>query len=417
MGPFDLLALLLVAATGLGCLNRLTLRLPSALGLLAGALAIALLVLAADPLAGFGLRPWLRQAMLGMDLPELFLGGVLGLLLFAATFQVGIDELRESEWVILILATASVIVSTVVFAYGLYGLARLAGVALPLAWCAVAGAILAPTDAVVVDELLRRVSIPRRLRAAISGESLLNDGAGVVLFVLTLQLAGGGTHLIGHGQVAMALLREGGGGALLGAAAGFATRHLLARAGSGAIALTGTLALVLVTYRLASVLHLSGPVAVVAAGLAFDPRAAAETPEPGGRAPDGGEVARFWLMLHEVLNALLFVLIGLQAVEIPYATIAWLPVLGAVPLAVASRFISIVLPLALTGGSWRDQWRRAAVLTWAGMRGGVSIAMVLATPQTPWRDELVAICLAVVLFTVFGQGLTLGWVLRRVRVA
>ena len=190
MTPFDLLALLLVAAGLIGCGNHLYVGLPPAIGLLLGSLIVAAVALAVDPLVADAPGVWLRAAMTQLNLPDLFLGGILGLLLFAATFQVSLAELRKNQQVILLLATASVILSTVLFSFGLYGICVLVGYELPLRWCAVIGAVLAPTDAVVVDDLLRRVPMPAPLRGAIAGESLLNDGASVVLFVITLQLAG-----------------------------------------------------------------------------------------------------------------------------------------------------------------------------------------------------------------------------------
>ena len=405
MTAFDLLAVLLVAAGAIGWVNGLTLRLPSTIGFLAGSLCLAGLALAVDPFVGRRGSAWVHEGMSRLDLSDVFLGGVLGLLLFAATFEVSIAELRENKWIILMLATASVIISTALFTFGLYGVCLLVGYDMPWRWCAVIGAILAPTDAVVVDDLLRRVQLPAALRAAIAGESLLNDGAGIVLFVVTLQLAGGSTGLIGHGHLAEAMARAGFGGAALGIAAGLLARAAVARIDNAGLALIVSLALVLVSYRAADALGISGPIAVVAAGLAF------------GRGGAAGErrtaVTSFWLQLHEVLNALLFVLIGLQAAEVAYADLVWVPVLVSVPLAVLTRLASIAIPVCCLGGSWPAQARRVTVLTWAGMRGGVSIAMVLATPASPWRGELLAICLVVVLFTVLAQGLTLPWALNR----
>lgn len=408
MSPFDLLAIILVAAAAIGCCNALYIRLPPALGLLLGSLLITAAVLGLDPVTGGSLRAWLHGALAAVDLSHLVLDGILGLLLFAATFQVSLDELRASILIIVLLATASVVLSTALFGFGLYEISALTGYGLPLVWCAVIGAILAPTDAVVVDDLLRRVRMPVALRSAIAGESLLNDGAGVVLFVIMLQLAAGETGLIGHGHIALEMVKEGGGGAAIGIVGGLLARLVLARIESGGLALIVSLALVMVSYRIAVAVGVSGPIAVVSAGLAFRRgRRAAE------HAERTEEVAGFWLLLHEVLNAVLFLMIGLQAVEIPYLQLAWLPVLAAIPLAVLSRLLSIAIPLVFLGGGWTAQLRRVGVLTWAGMRGGVSIAMVLATPDTPWQGELLAICLAVVLFTIFAQGLTLPWALAR----
>jgi CPA1 family monovalent cation:H+ antiporter len=403
---FDLLAVLLIAAACIGGLNSLTLRLPPAIGFLAGSLCLAVLAIAVDALTHAQIGAWMQKAAAQLDLSDVFLGGVLGLLLFAATFEVSIAELREHRRIIFGLATVSVILATVLFTFGLYGVCWAVGYDMPLRWCAVIGAILAPTDAVVVDDLLRRVRVPAGLRAAISGESLLNDGAGIVLFVVALKLAGGETGLIGHGRIAAAMAWEGFGGAALGIAAGLLARRAIARMANAEFALIVSLALVLVSYRGANAVGVSGPIAVVAAGLSFGRGA------PIGAAPEHDTpMASFWLQLNFVLNALLFVLIGLQAAQVAYADLVWIPVVASVPLAVLSRLVSIALPVALPGGDWAAKLRRVTVLTWAGMRGGVSIAMVLATPESPWRQELLAICLAVVLFTVFAQGLTLPWVL------
>jgi CPA1 family monovalent cation:H+ antiporter len=189
---------------------------------------------------------------------------------------------------------------------------------------------------------------------------------------------------------------------------GLLARRLLHRVDNSGLAVIVSLALVMASYRAASALDVSGPIAVVAAGLVFG-----RGSKPAQREGYRGELVSFWLLLHEVLNAILFLFIGLQAIEIVYARLVWLPVLASIPLAVLTRLLSIAIPIACLGGSWPTQVRRVTVLTWAGTRGGVSIAMVLATPNSPWSSELLAICLTVVLFTVFVQGLTLPWALRR----
>ena len=350
MTAFDLHALLLVEASLIGCANHLFVRLPAAIGLLSGSLVVAAVALIIDPLTGGALSTWLRQALTELDLPHLFLGGFLGLLLFAATFQVSLSELQENKWIILLLATASVILSTVLFTFGLHATCALVGYDLPVRWCAVIGAVLALTEAVLVDDLLRCVRMPAALRGAIAGESLLNDGAGVVLFVITLQLAGGGTGLIGHGRVAADMVMEGGGGAMLGIAAGLLARRVLARVDGDGLALIVSLALVLVSYRAADALGVSGPIAVVAVGPAFG-----RGTQTASAARNHAQVVSFWRLLHEVLNALLFLLVGLQVVRIVYADLTWLPILAAIPLAVLTRLLSIAIPVACLGGSWRSQ--------------------------------------------------------------
>lgn len=409
MALLDLFTLILVATAGIGAVNHLYVRLPPPIGLLLGSLAICVVLLALDPLVHHAIASRLREAFAEVDLPHVFLDGVLGYLLFAASLHVSLSELRDNRWTVLLLSIVSVIVSTAVFCFGLYGICRAIGFALPLPWCGVIGAILAPTDAVVVDGILRRVWMPPALRAAITGESLLNDGAGVVLFAITLRIAAGETGLIGHGRVLESILVAAGGGVLVGGLAGVLTAQLMTRVAESGLNLLASLALVLFTYRLAHALEVSGPVAVAAAGLALGRNTRPLDADRDWRPA----MLAFWSLLDGTLTAVLFILIGLQLVEVPFQSLAWLPVIASVPLALGARLASVGVALLVLRGNWGDRLRSAAVLTWAGMRGGVSVAMVLATPATPYRAELLAIAFAVVLCSTVAQGLTMRPLVQR----
>ena len=216
MGPADVIAIVLVLAALIGCVNHLWIRLPPAIGMLVGSLVLSLLIVASDHVFHLHVMSWFRGTLDAANLPHVFLDGALALLLFAASLHVDLAELRRRRWMILLLATVSVILSMVIFGGGMWAVFGLLGAAVPLAWCFVLGAILAPTDAVVVETLLRQVNLPPGLRAAIVGESLFNDGAGVVLFLLALGVTHGEAVSIGHGQILAALLREIVGGAALG---------------------------------------------------------------------------------------------------------------------------------------------------------------------------------------------------------
>ena len=408
MPAFDLVALILVFAALIGCINHLYVRIPRSIALLLGSLAIALAVRAIDSAAGYGITGWLSAAMSAADLPHLFLDGVLAFLLFNASLHVSLHELRDNKWMILVLATASVIVATTLFAFGIWAVFQAAGTPVPLRWCGVLGAVLAPTDAVVVDSLLRRLALPPPLRAAISGESLFNDGAGVILFLITLEVAQGQTGLIGHGRVAAALLVASAGGVALGSAAGYLAALLMRKIGDNGLQLTVSLALVITSYRLADALDVSGPITVVTAGLVLGQVAPQFTVSDG----PGSAVVAFWSLLDELLNAMLFLLIGFQVLEVTLGREAWLPTLMSVPLAITSRFVSIALPALFSGADRREKERTIAVLTWAGLRGGVSVALALTLPSSPFREQLLTICYAVVVFTIVVQGLTMPRVMR-----
>jgi Na+:H+ antiporter len=406
MGPVDLFAMVLALAVLIGCINHIWAKLPPAIGMLLGSLAVALLIVAADHTLHLHVMRWFRGTLGAADLPHFFLDGALALLLFAGSLHVDLAELNRRRWVILLLATVSVIMSTAIFAYGMWALLG-RGAAMPLVWCFVLGAILAPTDAVVVENLLRRAGLPASLRAAIVGESLFNDGAGVVLFLLALGVTQGDIIHIGNGHVLIALVRDIGGGALLGIVAGWLAALLLRRIDDDGLQLLISLALVLGCYRLAIAADLSGPIAVVAAGLCLG------SPSPQfGMTPDTRAVLiGFWSPLNQILNTMLFLLMGLQSLGLVIAPMQLVPIVFAIPLAIVSRLVSVAVPIALTGEKIHEKWRSTTILTWAGMRGGISIALALTLPESPWRTQLLVITFAVVVFTIVVQGLTFTRVL------
>jgi CPA1 family monovalent cation:H+ antiporter len=273
----------------------------------------------------------------------------------------------------------------------------------------VLGAVLAPTDAVAVDALLRRVPLPSALKTAISGESLFNDGAGVVLFQIMLRLAQGEHGLIGHGQIAFSLAVQGLGGGGFGCLTGVLAARVMKWVDEPGLRLMISLALVTGTYRLADLVGVSGPTAVVASGLALRMQAPRDA---GGRSMID-EVTAFWHVIDELLNAMLFMLIGFEMFAVNFARIIFLPVVSALPLALFSRLVGVVLPVLVLRGGGPQQRRGIALLTWAGLRGGVSIALALTLPASPYRGRLIVVCYAVVVFSMLVQGLTMSWAIRR----
>jgi monovalent cation:H+ antiporter, CPA1 family len=406
--PVDLFAIVLALAVLIGCINNLWIRLPPAIGMLLGSLAVSMLVVSSDHVLHLQVMSWFRGTLDSAQLPRVFLNGVLALLLFAGSLHVDVAELSRRRWLILLLATASVMIATLIFGAGMWVMFGLIGMAVPLIWCFVLGAILAPTDAVVVETLLQRVALPPGLRAAIVGESLFNDGAGVVLFLLTLGVTQGDTIELGHGQVALALLREIGGGAALGFATGWLAALLMRRIADEGLLLLISLTLVLGSYRIANVFELSGPIAVVSAGLCL------VSPSPRfGMAPRTRAVLLgFWTLLDQLLNTMLFLLVGLQLLGLVIQPAELIPIMFAIPLAVLSRLVSVAVPMLLSRDGLHDKARNVAVLTWAGLRGGISIALALTLPASPWRADLLVVAYAVVVFTIVVQGLTMPWFLR-----
>lgn len=406
--PVDLFAVVLALAVLIGCVNYLWIRLPPAIGMLGGALLVAAIIVSSDHVFHLHVMRWFRGTLDAADLPSFFLDAVLALLLFAGSLHVDVAELRRRRWLILLLATASVIISTVIFGGGMWLTFGLIGAAVPFAWCVVLGAILAPTDAVVVENLLKKAGLPADLSAAIVGESLFNDGAGVVLFLLALGVTQGETIHLGHGQVLAALAREIAGGAVLGVAGGSLAALLMRRIKDPGLQLLISLTLVLGCYRLALLFDLSGPIAVVAAGMRLSSPSLRLGMTPDTRAVLIG----FWSLLNQLLNIILFLLMGLQTLRLVIQPIELVPALFAIPLAIVSRLVSVAVPLAFTLESLREKLRRVTVLTWAGLRGAISIALAMTLPEAPWRADLLVVVYAVVIFTIFAQGLTFPRYLR-----
>ena len=414
----DIVAIVLVLAALIGAINDRFVHLPAPISMLLGSLAIVVVLAGADRALHLHIMAPIREALFSADLPDIFLGWVLALLLFAGCLHVDLPALRRHVGLITMLATAGVVISTAVFCLGLWMLFVATGIRVPIGWCFVLGAILAPTDAVVAEALLRHSSMPAATRAAIVGESLFNDGAGVVLFVVALRVAQGETGLIGHGRLGLAMAEELIGGALLGCACGALAGWTMRRVADDAVNLMISLALVVGCYRLAGACEVSGPVAVVSGGLLLSYLLHSDIVEDtlsnaGAGDTQPGRIVAFWSLLDRILNLGLFLLIGVQVLALVVNGRQVAVAMIAVPLSLLARAVSVAVPLALSRPDVRTVARQTTVLTWAGMRGGVSIALALTMPTTVFRGQLLVICYGVVLFSIVVQGLTLPALLGR----
>ena len=408
---FDLVAVLFGLAALFGYINYRYLKLPHTIGLVVIALAVSFGLLAADAaIPAWGLGGAVRQALDRIDFTEVLMKGFLSFLLFAGALHVDLADLAKQKWAIGGMATFGVLISTGLVGGGIWLVAQALDLALPFTYCLVFGALISPTDPVAVISILKHVKVPPSLEAKIAGESLFNDGVGVVVFTIVVAIATGSAGAdLGPASVAGLFLAEALGGAALGLATGFVAFFAMRSMDEHNIEVIITLALVTVTYAVAHRLHVSGLIAVVVAGLLIGNHGARLAMSDTTRE----HVRTFWTLTDEVLNSLLFMLIGFEVVAISYEPGHVIAALVAVPLVLASRLIAVAIPIGLLG--LKRTFTRGAIptLTWGGLRGGISVALALSLPPSPEREVIVTVCYGVVIFSIVVQGLTMERLVRR----
>ena len=406
MRLFDIIAILLTLSALFSWFNARFLRLPTAIGLMLMALLMSLTLLL--PIPGTdGLENDVKQMLDRIAFDETVLHGMLGYLLFAGALHVRVADLAEHKWAILLLATLGVLISTLVVGAGAWLLFKLVEFPVPLIYCLLFGALISPTDPIAVLSILKQAGAPKSLESKITGESLFNDGAAVVLFLVLAKIAAGG-ETVHPGLFLGPFLTESLGGLALGLASGGLGYWMMRGIDNYQAEVLVTLAVASGTYALADHAQVSAPITVVVAGLLI-----------GNLARDGvwsAETMRyvdgFWELTDEVLNAMLFVLIGLEVMVLTMTDAIFMAGLLAIPLVLVARAVSTGLPLAALARFRSVSPGVVAILTWGGLRGGVSVAMALSLPHGEIRDVLVSVTYIVVVFSVLVQGLTLGPLIR-----
>ena len=399
---YQILSLLIVLCAVFSYINHRFIRWSPTIGIMVLSLSTSVLLLLTanvyPPFHDFSIR-----VIGAIDFHTLLMKMMLSFLLFAGGFQLNAHRLAAQKWPILVLATAGTLMSTFLVGGAFYLLFSVFGISIPFIICLLFGSLISPTDPIAVLAILKRAGIPESLELKIAGESLFNDGVAVVLFTSILDVALSSNGSFEIGPVAWLFVKEAFGGALLGAALGWLGYLALRSIDDYKIETLITVAIVMGGYMLADTLHISGPIAMVIAGII--------TGNTGKQARvDHARdyVGRFWELADEILNAVLFLLVGLEMLVIDKSAI--IIGIGAIGIFVvlSARWVAVALPV-LSLRRWLPFERHAiALLTWGGLRGGLSVAMALSLPETMYRDTFVTITYVIVVFSIIVQGLTIG---------
>lgn len=407
MSAFQIISLLITLTALFSYLNYRWIKLPGTIGVMLIALLVSLGLISTRlfaPSVEHEAAKFLKQ----IDFDATLMQGMLCFLLFAGALHINLNELTKHKAVISTLAVAGVVISMFVFGTTIYYVLGWLGLPLSYAWCVLFGALISPTDPVAVIGILKDAKVPHSLEIQIAGESLFNDGIGVVAFIVLQEIAVDGDKA-STGHIAKLFLEEAMGGALFGLVIGWVAYRLLKSVDNYRVEVMLTLALVMGGYALASVVHVSGPIAIVVAGLLIGNH---------GRAFAMSETTRknldmFWELIDEILNALLFVLIGLEVLVLTFTRDLLFAGLLAIPAILVARWISVALPVAVMGRWQKFTPGTVAIMTWGGLRGGISVALALSLPAGNEREIVLAVTYIIVIFSILVQGLTVGRVVRR----
>ncbi|MDN4031481.1 cation:proton antiporter [Chryseobacterium gambrini] len=404
---------LIVLASIFSYLNYRFLKLPSTIGIMVIAIVVSIFLVSFGETVLPRTFGHLHNLMTGIDFTEVLMGAMLNFLLFAGGIHINIDDLKEQFVPVVIFSTAGVVISTFVVGFGMYYLLPLVGISLPFIYCLLFGALISPTDPVAVLSILKQANVSKSLETKVAGESLFNDGMAVVVFTVVLQLAIGNKVTLNMESIGLLLLKEAGGGLLLGVILGWITSRLMREVDDYIISVLVTLSVVMGGYLIARQMHISGPLTMVAAGLfmgnfnvKFKMKSVTQD-----------YLIKFWELIDEILNAVLFLFIGFELLMIKDLSHYMIPGLVAIAVVLLARFISIWGPTKFMSFRTRFSPQTVKVLVWGGIRGGVSIALALSIPKNENSTIVLSITYCVVVFSIIVQGLTIAKVANPKKIA
>lgn len=409
MKIFEITALLMVLTALFSFINYRVLRMPTTIGVMFIALAVSLGIVVLSWIGVDIGQSNIARFLNTVDFNQALLHGMLSFLLFAGAIQIKFSDLTSQKWVITLLATAGVVASTFIVGALTWLILGFLSISVSFIYCLLFGALISPTDPVAVIGILKTAGVPKNLETKIAGEALFNDGIGVVVFLIILELAQGG-HEITLGRVTLLFLEEAMGGVVLGLVVGVLAYQMLKRVNNYQVEVIITLALVMGGYALADRIHTSGPIAIVVAGLLIGNQ---------GRAFAMSETTRvhlddYWELVDEILNALLFMLIGLEMLIMPFTAGLFIAGLLAILISLFARWASVGGAVLLMMKFRSFSTGVIKILTWGGLRGGISVALALSLTAGPERATIVIMTYMVVVFSIGIQGMTLGRLVARI---
>ena len=408
MSLLQIASLLIVLAGAFGTINYLYLRLPSSIGILVVALFASFAVIATDALfPALTVEEQIRAQVLELEFSEALLEGMLGLLLFAGALHVKLSDLRKAWLVIFLMATIGVGVSTAVVGFGFSWFTGM-----PLMIALVFGALISPTDSVAVLGVLREADLPKSLETKIAGESLFNDGVGYVVFLVLVGIAfpSDNQHSTGLADAALLFVREALGGTVLGLVLGWLTFRVMRRIDDYSLEVLITLGLAFGGYELAVWLHVSAPIMAVCAGLLIGDIGA----KHGMSEETRRYVEAFWKLVDEILNAVLFLMIGFEVFAVAFEVDFLISGAMAIGLALLARLAAVSVPVLILKPFRTFSKGVIPIMTWGGLKGGISVALALSLPENEWKPLILTATYIVVTFSIIVQGLTVTRLAERV---
>lgn len=407
METFTVISILITLSALFSYINFRFLKMPTTIGLMSMSIMVSIGLIALDGI-GLGFLDETRAMVREIDFHKLLMGGMLSFLLFAGSLHININDLLDRKWEIGILAVLGTAGSTFLVGVSSFFLFKLLNFDVPLIYCLVFGALISPTDPIAVLGILKNAGAPKSLETKITGESLFNDGIGVVVFTIMLEIAVGG-HEINTFEIVLFFLEEGVGGIFYGLILGYVAYRILKSVDNYQVEILVTLAVATGGYALALAIHTSGPLAIVIAGLLIGNH---------GRKFAMSETTvlhldTFWELVDEILNAVLFLLIGFEVLVLTLSGRYILAGVIIIPLVILARFMTVGLPISLMKFFQDFSPNAIKIMTWGGLRGGISVALALSIPPGPNREIILTATYAVVVFAILVQGLTLKYLIKK----